>query len=86
MADVVLTYALLDSGSTNTFCSEELANELHLIGRHASITVSTVDQVKTLVHIKIVNFKLMDVKHAHEVNVSAYAVTHAHKRKVGCNQ
>ena len=58
----VLTYALLDSGSTNTFCSEELANELYLTGRHASIPVSTVDQVKIPVHVKVVNFKLMDVK------------------------
>ena len=48
----VLTYALLDSGSTNTFCSVELANELHWTGRHASIPVSTVDQVKTPVHVK----------------------------------
>ena len=53
---------MLDSGSTNIFCSEELANELHLTGRHVSIHVSTVDQVKTPVHVRVVNFKLMDVK------------------------
>ena len=58
----VLTHTLLDSGSTKTVCSEELANELHLTGRHAFIHVSTVNQVKTPVHVKVVNFKLVDVK------------------------
>ena len=74
----VLTYALLDSGSSNTFCSEELANELHLTGRHASIPVSTVDQAKTPVYVKVVNFKLMDVKQEYEVIVSAYAKSNMH--------
>ena len=49
-----------------------------MTGRNASILVSTVDQVTTPVHVKVVNFKLMDVKQEYEVNVSAYAKSNMH--------
>ena len=51
---VVQTYALLDSGSTNTFCTSSLLKRLKPIGQKAAINVTTLrsqgDQLLTSVH------------------------------------
>ena len=38
----VKTYALLDPGSTTTFCSIDLLNELKLTGRYVQLTTTTI--------------------------------------------
>lgn len=38
------TYALLDSGSTSTFCSERLADELRVDGETQELTLMTLDK------------------------------------------
>ena len=38
----VKTYALLDPGSTKTFCSIDLLNELNVTGRYVQLTTTTV--------------------------------------------
>ena len=35
------TYALLDSGSTHTFCTEELLDTLRIEGRREPVAIST---------------------------------------------
>lgn len=65
----VKAYALLDSGSTDTFCSLELADELQVGGQFATIQVSTVDQVKRAVKVKRVQLRLADVNGNNEVIV-----------------
>ena len=43
--NVVTTYALLDSGSTGTFCSESLLEQLDIKGKKCKISVSTIGNV-----------------------------------------
>ena len=45
--NVVTTYALLDSGSTGTFCSESLLELLDTKGKKCKISVSTIGNVIT---------------------------------------
>ena len=40
----VETHALLDSGSTSTFCSERLADELQQTGETQEVTLITLDK------------------------------------------
>ena len=43
---VVQTYALLDTGSTNTFCSEKLIQELDITGERVDLSLKTVKDNK----------------------------------------
>ena len=44
----VKTYALLDSGSTSTFCSEKLIEKLHIKGNTVDLSLNTVEGGKEL--------------------------------------
>ncbi|XP_062610668.1 uncharacterized protein LOC134272454 [Saccostrea cucullata] len=43
----ITTYAFLDSGSTTTFCSEEIARSLHLEGKKTVLNLTTIGQQRT---------------------------------------
>lgn len=45
---VVTSYAFLDPGSTATFCTEDLMNELNLHGKKTDILLTTMGQQKTV--------------------------------------
>ena len=53
----VETYALLDSGSTNTLCSERLADELLLDGETHELTLTTLDKEDTRVSSCVVSLE-----------------------------
>lgn len=65
----VKAYALLDSGSTDTFCSLELVDELQMGRQFPIIQVSTVDQIKRAVKAKRVQLRLADVNGNNKVIV-----------------
>ncbi|KAJ8403222.1 hypothetical protein AAFF_G00354390 [Aldrovandia affinis] len=44
----VKTYAFIDTGSSATFCSEALMNQLNMRGRRTEILLRTMDQEKTM--------------------------------------
>ena len=43
----VTTYAFLDSGSTATFCTTDIARALHLEGRKTVLNLTTIGQHRT---------------------------------------
>lgn len=45
---VITSYAFLDLGSTATFCTEELMNELNLFGKKINIHLPTMGEQKTV--------------------------------------
>lgn len=45
---IIKTYAFLDSGSSATFCTEELMSKLHIKGRKTSIMLRTLSQEKRI--------------------------------------
>ena len=57
----VRTLALLDSGSTHTFCSEELVNKLNLKGDEAKIKLTTLNKTDHTVPTKRVNLSISPV-------------------------
>ena len=66
-------YALLDNGSTNTFCTEELLTKLNSSGQSADMQLTTLEKegnkVKTTVH----DLEVSDVQGNHTVPVRVYA-------------
>ena len=56
----VQTHALLDSGSTNTFCSMELIQMLGVQGRHEELSLTTLDKEKNTVDTVVVSLVVSD--------------------------
>lgn len=44
---IVMTYALLDSGSTSSWCSESLAKRLGVVGSRVQVSLSTIETDST---------------------------------------
>ncbi|XP_038058753.1 uncharacterized protein LOC119730035 [Patiria miniata] len=59
--DFITTYALLDTGSTQTFCAEALARELGIHGRRDTVKLTTLDDHNTLVDTFVVDLEVTDV-------------------------
>ena len=57
----VITYALLDTGSTNSFCCEQLLRQLHLTGRATELTLSTLEKDKSVHESKMVSLEISDI-------------------------
>jgi hypothetical protein len=66
----VATYALLDPGSTHSYCSDELARQLKLTGQEVITPVSTVNEERKLVKGKLVSFQLTDANETTIVDAS----------------
>jgi hypothetical protein len=66
----VATYALLDPGSTHSYCIDELARQLKLTGQEVITPVSTMNEERRLVKGKLVSFQLMDAKETTIVDAS----------------
>ena len=61
----VKTYALLDTGSTQSFCSEDLTRHLGICGKEDTIRLTTLDQKEVKVHTSIVHLEVADLDDAH---------------------
>ena len=57
----VHTYALLDSGSTNTFCSEDLLREFQLKGEKTILSLTTLDKANSQTHAMVVSLEVSDM-------------------------
>ena len=57
----VHTYALLDSGSTNTFCSEDLVREFQLKGEKTILSLTTLDKTNSQTHAMVVSLEVSDM-------------------------
>ncbi len=58
---MVDTYALLDSGSTGTFCTEHLARQLNATRKKCELTLSTIEQQGHLIQTSVVQVQVSDV-------------------------
>ena len=55
------TYALLDSGSTNTFCSQELVRQLGLKGHQTTLSLTTLEKQDSVAVTEVVSLEISDV-------------------------
>lgn len=55
------TYALLDSGSTNTFCCDELLKQLGVVGKKSLLSLTTLEKVDSLTETKVVSLEVADM-------------------------
>ncbi|XP_041470151.1 uncharacterized protein LOC121419759 [Lytechinus variegatus] len=56
--DGVEALALLDSGSTSTFCTEELAERVKAHGSASTVSVSTLDRANSELHTTVVSLRI----------------------------
>ena len=78
-------YALLDTGSTNTFVTQRIAAEMNLDGSEVSYRMNTLGQSSNVMS-KVVSFSLMSVDKHHKIQmnnvlvVSNIPARYCHKR------
>ena len=58
----VQTYALVDTGSNSTYCSEELGKQLELVGQQEPLNLTTMDKMNSRVETEKVSFEVSDVR------------------------
>ena len=58
----VATYAFLDTGSTASFCSEELANQLGLSGRETLLALTTIEKEDSKFKSSMVSLEVSDLE------------------------
>ena len=63
------TYALLDSGSTSTFCSQELVKELGITGKKEVVTLTTLEKTNSKMETEVVAFEISDVSCSIKLNL-----------------
>ncbi|XP_071085478.1 uncharacterized protein [Haliotis cracherodii] len=68
--EVIKTYALLDPGSTNTFCFKDLANTLKLDGSGAMLSLNTLTDKGYESQTEVVSLSLTDINGRHATNMS----------------
>ena len=59
------TYALLDSGSTNTFCTNELIEELGIQGTNEQLVLTTLEKRNSVVDTRCVSLVISDKEDEH---------------------
>jgi len=65
-----LTHALLDSGSTNSFCTERLVDKLKIEGVSTNLTISTLSSSRENKLSKLVNFTIKSKDGTDELKMS----------------
>ena len=68
------TYALLDSGSTNSFCSEDIAKKLDLQGATEMLNLTTLTAVNAAWTASVVDVEVSDVENQVAVELSSVLV------------
>lgn len=73
---VVETYALLDSGSTSSFCTKELLNQLSVTGQNIQICTTTLTHSKQIQNAQVVkDLTVSDIKNKNLIHIKqVYAV------------
>ena len=58
---MVQTYAFLDNGSNASFCSEELANQLHLSGKRTTLSLTAMERENSKSDCRLVSLEVLDL-------------------------
>ncbi|XP_065068249.1 uncharacterized protein LOC135693649, partial [Rhopilema esculentum] len=83
------TYALLDSGSTASFCSEALLDKLGVTGRKCELSVATINGSKTYCQTSVVSLEVMDLeetKHLQMPNVFSTKMLNIPTSALACQE
>lgn len=71
----VRTLALLDTGSTNTFCTNSLVQELSLQGKEETLVLSTLEKANSRIKAMVVSFQVSGKDGEHTVDIRRAYVT-----------
>ena len=66
---IVRTYALLDSGSTNTFCSNELIQQFGIKGRDEVLSLTTLEKADSQIQTTVVNLEVSNFSQSHTLDL-----------------
>ena len=68
----VQTYALLDSGSTNSFCTQQLLDELGIVGQRETMSLTTLERAGSTSVTRVAsNLEVSDLTRSNYVNLPA---------------
>ena len=73
--DTYATFALIDSCSTQTFCSEALASKLNLSGEKTTINVGTLDKESSPKRSECVKLKICALDGSYNLSVASAYIT-----------
>lgn len=65
----VPTFALLDSGSTSSFCSEELVNQLKICGKQQKLSLTTLERENSVIDCTVVNLDVQGLHSNYVINM-----------------
>ncbi|XP_038065549.1 uncharacterized protein LOC119735724 [Patiria miniata] len=71
------TYALLDNGSTSSFCTEELASQLNIEGKRQSLTLTTMTKAKVKTETTVVSLVVNSFDQQGAVNLDKVYTRHS---------
>jgi len=66
---IVETYAFLDTGSNASFCSVELAKQLHLSGQQRTLTLTTMEKENSKAESHVVSLEVLDLEEENMVEL-----------------
>jgi len=66
----VMTYALLDSGSTKSFCSKDLSNQLQLQGKTEVLSLTTLEKRNSRAQTTVVDLLVSDINCENTVEIN----------------
>ena len=58
---MIQTFAFLDNGSTVSFCSEKLANQLNLSGKRTTLSLTTMERENSKTDCRVVSLEVLDL-------------------------
>jgi hypothetical protein len=70
MDKAIQTYALLDSGSTSSFCSKQLMNNLQLTGRSEILSLTTLEAANSITRTDVVSLWVSDMSRENVIEMS----------------
>ena len=71
----IRTYALLDSGSTSSFCTEELLKKLQVPSREETIRLTTLNQKEKVVKTTVASIKVSDINNQNTITLKKVHAT-----------
>jgi len=58
---MIQSYAFLDNGSNASFCSEELVNQLNVLGKRTMLSLTTVERENSKTDCRLVSLEVLDL-------------------------
>lgn len=65
----VPTYALLDTGSTSSFCSEELVRQMGIMGKEQTLSLTTLNNKSKVTNTTVVSLEVVSIDDTYSVKI-----------------